>query len=230
MPNRENINGFANVGQTLAQIPSTSSVVDAANDWINSGQFRYVYGSCTAAICGTCTASPDFSLCSSYLQIIWSATTDVGCVRAQCPNSVQLATCLFGVGVVSGRQPDASSSIQDVSCQYPQPGVAPSGDSVPWWRYPLIAVGAIVGVFGTATYYYCDGYSAESKKKTNLEQDIVEQPATDVQLRSASSDFQFASNCVRENVLFSIVFLDVYKEGFVFVENLFSPLVSLQVK
>jgi pathogenesis-related protein 1 len=166
---RTNKGGFAQVGQVV--VPSYSGIQSAMDELLQSGPHwsnSPSPGSCSLPLPGACSA---------YTQIVWAATTDVGCSASSCAGQGgAVFTCAYGpAGNVVGRVPYVDGDPPD-GCQLsagPQPKTAD-----PVWKKALYGLLGTLGVCGVLMGYFvqggggggcCGGQSEKARRNTKFE-------------------------------------------------------------
>jgi len=94
---------YQNVGQNLAWSGGLLSPEQAVQLWVNErSEYRYAIFQPPAAGCGT----GNWEDCGHWTQMIWRATTQVGCGGRQCANGNTIVVCdYYPAGNVVGQYP-----------------------------------------------------------------------------------------------------------------------------
>ena len=193
---RRNLDGFAYVGQNVAQL-SVNSALDSAVDTWASSRGSFTLGPCastTDSVCGTCTAPGGDSSCFAYMQLIWANTLKIGCAVESCNSTTTVRlSCLYGPGGVLQGEQAYTTGTPPASCQYQNPAAASDPGDEAAWKKPVMIGGGVLGVIVFGGLWYCqddcsccDNTPDDGKKKKKRKaKDGNVQMETDDALRTA---------------------------------------------
>lgn len=96
-PNRTNVAGYSYIGENIYASSGAATAQDAVTNWAAEGT-SYDYAS------NTCAGG---AICGHYTQIVWRATTHVGCALHNCAGLQFPSTivCDYGPGGNDGNKP-----------------------------------------------------------------------------------------------------------------------------
>ena len=92
-PARQNVAGYAYIGENIYASSGQASGLDAVDVWAEEkANYDPASGNCTGGVCG------------HYTQVVWRTTTHVGCALYDCPGLRYSGTvlCNYGPGGNSG--------------------------------------------------------------------------------------------------------------------------------
>jgi hypothetical protein len=95
-PNRTNVAGYAYIGENIYASSGAATARDAVSLWASEKQYFTYPATCAAG-----------RTCGHYTQLVWRATTHVGCALQNCPSLTYPNTivCDYGPGGNSGGAP-----------------------------------------------------------------------------------------------------------------------------
>lgn len=177
---RQGIAGYSVVGQNVVGYDDTRFVTAATDAWL-SGQRYFNYTSSCAPGASSCGCTGANNTCASYTQVIWAATTDVGCGKIDCPGHLAILSCFYGpAGNVVGQTPyEAGAPPQ--GCQYPK-----EGEATGWtlWKILSIIGGVAFALAAGVTYMgHGDGACCDDEPKDKTRRAI--HAADDEQVKEA---------------------------------------------